>query len=74
MDILTTNAKSRPRVERFDDMEKITLFCARCEVLTQHSLRTDHNEEFVAECLTSDCGRFLKFPKDHQFAEEQIGL
>lgn len=41
-------------------MENRTIFCAREQAETEHTVVADGNNEFVVTCTS--CGRFLKFP------------
>ena len=43
-------------------MEQI--FCAKCQTVTEHKVSVDGNGEFLFECQTADCGRFIKLPAD----------
>lgn len=45
-------------------MKKINIFCAKDQEITEHEASIDQNGEFLFECLTKDCGRFLKLPLD----------
>jgi hypothetical protein len=37
------------------------IFCAKCQTVTPHKGSVDGNGEFVFECQTKDCDRFIKF-------------
>jgi uncharacterized Zn finger protein len=40
------------------------IFCAKEQKVTSHKASVDGNGEFLFECETPDCGRFIKFPAD----------
>lgn len=51
-------------------MKAITLFCGRCNTVTDQQIGPVGNE-FVSTCQTEGCGHTLKFPKVATAAELQ---
>lgn len=40
------------------------MFCVKEQKVTSHKGSVDHNGEFLFECQTDGCDRFVKFPAD----------